>query len=306
MRNVKKFGLPYRGSKNSIAAWIVDLLPPADTFCDLFFGGGAVTHAAMLSGKYKHFIANDIDADMPKFFAECAKGLHTTKTHAEFITREKFHELKRKDKYISLCWSFGNNQNDYLYGKDVEPLKQALHNAVFFNYADALCAFGLQITKSTLNDIHSRYIYYKNQIKKNTQKRAELQSLERLESLERLQSLESLERLQSLENLEIYGSDYQSVPIPAGAVIYCDIPYKKTRCSYIAEKFDYARFYYWAEQQENIFISEYSMPKEFILVAERNKNVLSTNKGACEKAKEKIFTNKQTFEKYKLELQGLI
>ena len=64
----KRFGLPYQGSKNSIAAWIADLLPPADTFCDLFFGGGAVTHAAMFSGKYKHFIANDIDADMPKFF----------------------------------------------------------------------------------------------------------------------------------------------------------------------------------------------------------------------------------------------
>ena len=56
-----RYGLPYKGSKNSIARWIIDSLPPADTFVDLFFGGGAVTHAALLSGKYQHFIANDID-----------------------------------------------------------------------------------------------------------------------------------------------------------------------------------------------------------------------------------------------------
>ena len=57
-----RYGLPYKGSKNSIAEWIVDNLPSADVFVDLFFGGGAVTHRAMLTGKYKRFIINDIDA----------------------------------------------------------------------------------------------------------------------------------------------------------------------------------------------------------------------------------------------------
>ena len=57
-----RYGLPYKRSKNSIAEWIVDNLPSADVFVDLFFGGGAVTHRAMLTGKYKRFIINDIDA----------------------------------------------------------------------------------------------------------------------------------------------------------------------------------------------------------------------------------------------------
>lgn len=35
-----RYGLPYKGSKNSIAKWIVDSLPKNNTFCDLFFGGG--------------------------------------------------------------------------------------------------------------------------------------------------------------------------------------------------------------------------------------------------------------------------
>lgn len=56
-----RYGLPYKGSKNAIAEWIIDNLPAAETFCDLFFGGGAVTHRAIISGKYKEFVANDID-----------------------------------------------------------------------------------------------------------------------------------------------------------------------------------------------------------------------------------------------------
>lgn len=50
------------GSKNSIAADIVKFLPEADNFYDLFAGGCAVTHAAMLSGKYKNVYANDLDS----------------------------------------------------------------------------------------------------------------------------------------------------------------------------------------------------------------------------------------------------
>ena len=56
-----RYGLPYKGSKNGIAEWIVSELPTAHTFVDLFFGGGAITHRAMLTGKYQQFIVNDIE-----------------------------------------------------------------------------------------------------------------------------------------------------------------------------------------------------------------------------------------------------
>jgi len=45
-----RYGLPYKGSKNGIAKKIVDALPAGEVFVDLFAGGCAVTHAAMLSG----------------------------------------------------------------------------------------------------------------------------------------------------------------------------------------------------------------------------------------------------------------
>ena len=42
------YGLPYKGSKNSIAKAIVDALPAGDNFCDCCCGGGAILQAAVL------------------------------------------------------------------------------------------------------------------------------------------------------------------------------------------------------------------------------------------------------------------
>lgn len=46
-----RYGLPYKGSKNAIAEWITDVLPEGECLVDLFCGGGAVTHCAMLRDK---------------------------------------------------------------------------------------------------------------------------------------------------------------------------------------------------------------------------------------------------------------
>ena len=59
------FGLPYMGSKNQIAKDIINALPSGDRFVDLFAGGCSMTHCAMLSGKYKCFLANDLNGKMP-------------------------------------------------------------------------------------------------------------------------------------------------------------------------------------------------------------------------------------------------
>lgn len=54
------YGMPYMGSKNAIAAKILGVLPSTDVFVDIFAGGCAMTHAAMLSGRYKSFVMNDL------------------------------------------------------------------------------------------------------------------------------------------------------------------------------------------------------------------------------------------------------
>lgn len=81
------YGIPYRGSKNTIAKRIIDLLPRADTFVDLFAGGCAMTHCAMGSGKYHNFIANDI-GDAPQLFANAIAGKY--RDERRWISREDF------------------------------------------------------------------------------------------------------------------------------------------------------------------------------------------------------------------------
>ena len=85
--------------------------------------------------------------------------------------------------------------------------------------------------------------------------------------------------------------------------MYCDIPYKSTNKYRIP--FDYNRFYKWAGEQDNIFISEYAMPDDFVELASINKRVLmdATRKG--ENKQEKIFTNRKTYERMILNSQLL-
>jgi DNA adenine methylase len=88
--------------------------------------------------------------------------------------------------------------------------------------------------------------------------------------------------------------DYQSVPIPEGALIYCDPPYAETNCGKY-DGFDSERFYEWADRQDNIFISEYTMPDNFIPIAEIEKPILSTANGTTQKAVERLYTNERTW-----------
>ena len=285
-----RYGVCYKGSKNQIAEWIVDNLPSADTFVDLFCGGGAITHRALLSGKYKHFIMNDIDARLPKLFIDCANGKYTTDNHKEWISRDDFFRLNDTDAYIALVWSFGNNGKDYIYGKDIEQFKKALHYAVMFDDVSLLNQYIL-VNKSELKTIDERYKYY--QLVLQNKKHNLIENVSRLISCERLQSLQSLQS---------YGLSYEQVTIPHGALIYCDIPYCSTNCGKYSG-FNHSKFYEWASEQENIFISEYEMPDEFIEFANIEKTVLSSAIGNNSKAIEKIFTNKKTYDKLSNEMK---
>lgn len=292
-----RYGLPYKGSKNAIAEWIVNTLPPAETFVDLFCGGCAVTHYAMLTDKYHNFVINDIDGRLPRLFLDCAHGKYTTKTHPDWISRDVFNQRKGKDAYIALVWSFGNNGKDYLYGADIEELKHAYHQLVFENVRYPISQFGFMIKLIDTDDLHKRYHDYRRQIR--TQIKNEkygkhpfvLNNYSSLENLERLQALENLERLQALER------DYRQVSIPDCSLIYCDIPYSSTNCGKY-DGFDHAAFYEWAAEQDNIFISEYAMPEPFIEVASIRKSVLSSAKGDSGKVTEKLWTNPKTYERY--------
>lgn len=123
---MNRYGIPYQGSKNAIAAHIVaEFLPPSACLVDIFAGGCAITHAALEAGWHK-VIANDI-SDAPELFAAAARGEY--KNEKRWISREDFARLKNKDVYVRYCWSYGNNAKEYLYSREIEPWKKALHYA---------------------------------------------------------------------------------------------------------------------------------------------------------------------------------
>lgn len=100
------YGLPYMGSKSKIVKHIVPLFPSVDNFVDLFAGGGAVTHYAMTTTKYKHFIFNDINPLMPKAFEMALNG--EFENEKRWISRDEFFRLRDTDPYVAICFSFGN------------------------------------------------------------------------------------------------------------------------------------------------------------------------------------------------------
>lgn len=339
------YGLPYKGSKNSIAKWVISNLPASHTFVDLFAGGCAVTHAAILSGKFGRFIANDI-TEYPQVFRDAIDGKY--RNECRWISREDFFRLKDIDPYVRLCWSFGNGMRSYLYNPEAERFKKHLH-AIFFaktpgeaslmwrgfvrEFAKVrkeiedltqkvlkLCeecgvapqynADGTLNTKAIHTDVFrvkSAYLrkYLQNALKLSglTQKDVDrhlgnqmsghyfgksqwmLPTSEQYEKLqeilpaltipwaflnESLQSLERLEILQSLERLKLSRKDYSDVAIPPGATVYCDPPYANTS-GYI-DDFDHERFYRWLRSMEfPVFVSEYSMPDDFICFASIDK-----------------------------------
>ena len=151
-----KYGLPYKGSKNKLAERIVSLLPKRTHLIDLFCGGCAVSHAALLRNKYEHIHINDINWMCPTLFIDALNGKYQNETR--WISREDFFRLKDTDPYVAVVWSFGNNLRDYLYSKEIEPLKKAIHYAIFFRDYSLGKELGYDLSFiEPISDIQRRY-----------------------------------------------------------------------------------------------------------------------------------------------------
>lgn len=156
-----KYGLPYKGSKNKLAERIVRLLPKRTHLIDLFCGGCAVSHAALLMGKYEHIHINDINWMCPTLFIDALNGKYNDENR--WISREDFFRLKDTDPYVAVVWSFGNNLHTYLYSKDIEPLKKAIHYAMFFSDYSLGKELGHDLSFiDPIQDLQKRYLAVKH------------------------------------------------------------------------------------------------------------------------------------------------
>lgn len=293
------YGIPYVGSKNKIAENIIAQLPPAKHFYDLFGGGGAMTHCALLSGKYEFVYYNEFNPLVFKAFKMAING--EFKDENRWISREDFERLKDTDPYVACCFSFGNDFKTYAYGKNCELFKKAVHYSIVFNDNSLLNNYiDLKDFKYSSNNIKERRSELHSLLKKsklNIEYGKPNQPVAQHQIwLERLQSLERFERLQSLESINngvlLSNLSYEEVPIESDSVIYCDPPYLKVikKKRYNNSDFNHNSFYDWARKQNNIFISEYTMPDDFEVVYQKEKTCsLGLNNNT--KTVEKLFVN---------------
>lgn len=69
-----------------------------------------------------------------------------------------------------------------------------------------------------------------------------------------------LKKIGAMHDVEFYATSYYDAPIPSGALVYCDIPYKNAR-GYTTGDFDHETFYKWTREEtmrgSRVYVSEY-------------------------------------------------
>ena len=281
---MSRWGFGWMGSKNGIAEELVSILPAGECLVDLFAGGCAITHCAMVKGwhKWKRFIANDIK-DTAVFFKQAIEG--KVPNLYEWISREDFVARRDHDVKVAACWSFGNNGADYLWSYDTMDVK--------------LAAFKML----TLPTVEARYAAYKEFIAEleklqSTKPLGQLEFLQRLQSLQVLNGIKGVQDVCDLALLSVFACDYQEVPIPDGAVVYADPPYDSTHD--YGTDFDSSEFWQWVDAQPfPVFVSEYSAPAGFSEIWSRQKRCVL---GSCAHAKqttERLFVQERFADTYR-------
>lgn len=273
-----RYGMPYQGSKSRIADWVVGNLPSAPVLVDIMCGGGAVSHAALLSRKYERVVMNDVNG-MADVFVRAVRGEYAD--YSFVPDREQFHAMKGSDPLVSLLYSFGNDRTTYLWSQTLEPVKVAASRM--------LCAPSLSERRRywrVFCRVLREYVEGHDGIP---------EGLERLQGLERL---EGLEGLQGLERLQGSCADYRDVEIPSDAIVYVDPPYAGTDCT-AYRGFDFDAFHAWLDSVPNLtVVSEYTCPPHCVQVAEREHYTTKSSYSNAVPRVERLFVPERQLDEY--------
>lgn len=292
-----RYGLPYQGSKSQIARKILEQLPTGKRLVDLFGGGGAISHCAVLSGKYENVLYNDYNPLIVDLFRRAVNGdFALDRFTPEWVSREDFQRLKDTDGYEKYVWSFGNDGETYIFGKDIENSKRIIFNAVVsgdtselseliqkpirfsgLTYMERRLEWG-SFCLSNINAATPPYI--------PTVKIVQLQSLQ---SLQRLQVLEGLGGL----SVEIHCGSYLDYEYHDGDVVYLDPPYEFTK-NYCGAEFNHKEFYDWVYSRPyQVFFSSYDniSDKRFKIVFMKDKLSIFSATSKNKIKKETLYVN---------------
>jgi 16S rRNA G966 N2-methylase RsmD len=288
IKSPDSIAIPYMGSKRKLASkickFIIDENPNVKYIYDLFGGGGAISFEFLKYDQIKKIVYNELNTGVCELLKDIIKNGITEK-YCQWVDRGTFMKHKNDDDWfgglLKTCWSFGNNQREYLFGKDIEEIKKQAHLYLFENgYKLGDKGKRIELIKQFKND-------------KNIIDRFELERLESLERLERLERLESLERLQQLE---IQNKSYEDVIIETPlneTIIYLDPPYINKGC--YQKKLNIDELYKWIKESKyKIYLSSYESPL-YECKSYEHRCILSAT--VNNKVVEKLFCNKEYINK---------
>ena len=186
-----KYGLSYQGCKSALADDLLSVLPDAENFYDLFAGGCSMTHAAILSGKYKNVYTNDVK-DMPLVFKAAVEGFDYEK-YVRPVSKEEFNTTD--DYLLKYIFSFSTNFKDYVFSDKNKKLYDIL----------------IKFVKNPLDNV------------KKLKGEGSTGATEPLSNINKLKH-----RFNCIDSskLNITKLDYKDVVIKPDSVVYCDIPYQ--------------------------------------------------------------------------------
>lgn len=263
-------GLPYKGSKNTIANQIVAQFPRAHSFLDACCGGGAVLEAAYLSGKFERVEGIDIDDGIITLLNAVFRDFGKIDyEHKQLVTAERYKEAVQNratledavDRFIA---SFGFNGYDYQWGEKRRHLKYLVHQAMTLPTLDgrrtAFHGFIRDLIKSGKID-GSRWSIDLSEIK-NLAHTEQATNLCRLQKVE--QTMQDASKTNQTELViskkSMFDIDYEPYD-----VIYFDPPYADTK-GYDKAKFDFDRFHSLIDRLVDsgkaVFVSEYKRPTD--------------------------------------------
>lgn len=282
----KAYGLPYKGSKNRIAEWVVGALPANDTLVDLFAGGCAVTHCAMLSGKFNRVIANDI-SDAPEVFADAVNG--NIDLSGFPLTRDEFKAST--DTLSRLVYSFGNDQRSYIYSSEREDVCIAAERMIYGETIANRYAAYREFAKAL-----AHYLQCGGKLDRNITDNRVIEKINRLQALESVTRIQDIHGTCTVAELETSRCDYRNFTVPTNATVYVDPPYKRTTISQYGADFDYDAFEDWlAEVDFPVFVSEYTCPRGCVEIASREALSLADRSNA-RRVVERIFVQERFYD----------
>ena len=269
-----KEGIPYMGSKRKLAKTIVDKILEENTNTKYFYdlcGGGASISLEATKHKQLEVYYNDANSGVCELLKTIINNI--TPEFYQFVTKETFDKHKNDNSWfgglLKTCWSFSNNQRDYIYGKNVMFDKELLHNIIVNKCNNSLITinnkYGINIPETIFNieELNKRRLSIKSYVKVPHLER--IQHLEQIHHLERIQHLEQIHHLELQNRLNITNQKYEDVTINTPineTVIYIDPPYKNT--TEYQNKINHDELYeYIISSPYKIYISsyEYKLPE---------------------------------------------